>query len=504
MSCVVETSLTNLSAMEVGGLSAVDFEGLSCRNLCADSRQICPGDTFLAFPGVQGDGRHFIPQAIQGGAAHVLWESQGFNWDAEWRVPQRAVMGLRDKVSSLAGTLYGHPSHHLRVLGVTGTNGKTTCSHWLAQILNQTGARAGVLGTLGAGVPGRLQDTGHTTPDPIQVQRLLAEQYAGGTTHCVMEVSSHALDQGRVNGVSFRGALFTNLTRDHLDYHGSLVSYREAKARLFRNYSLDYALLNGDDEFGRELLTELSHRSVRVLGYSLQNRIVDAPEGLWVKRHALTQRGQSLELESPWGDLQLDLPVMGEFNVANLLAVVGAALLEGVSPSQLFDAVASLDAPPGRMEQYGGGKDPRVVVDFAHTPDALAQVLRALRPWVEPNRQLWVVFGCGGQRDGGKRPLMGRMAETWADRVVLTSDNPRDEDPQKILAQISAGMLKPPFAVEVDRGRAITQVLEQAQEGDVVLIAGKGHETTQTLAGGVKYPWSDRVAVCQGLAERNQ
>lgn len=484
------------------GLHAFDYAGMRCHRLCADSRQIRPGDTFLAFPGHLGDGRHFIDQAIQRGAANVLWESRGFVWNEAWTLPQREVSGLRDKVSGLASALYGHPSQRLRVLGITGTNGKTTCSHWLAQILNQSGRQAGVLGTLGAGIPGRLVQTHQTTPDPIRVQQLLAEQQMTGNSHCVMEVSSHALDQGRVNGVAFRGAILTNLTRDHLDYHGSLAAYGAAKARLFRDFPLEYALINLDDAFSTELLGILSGRSVRVLGYSIQDRSLPVQERLTVTRHELMESGQILELETPWGNLSLALPVIGEFNVANLLAVIGAALLEGVVPEQLPEWVAMLHTPPGRMEQCGGGSEPRVVVDFAHTPDAVGQVLRALRPWVAPGRLLWVVFGCGGQRDAGKRPLMGKMAEVWADRVVLTSDNPRDEDPEAIIHQIRVGMEMEPFLVNIDRDQAIAQVLQQANAGDVVLIAGKGHETTQELAFGEKRPWSDKAAVQQGLAER--
>lgn len=477
-------------------LMPLSYEGLICRRFCADSRLIQPGDTFLAYPGNAMDGRDFIGAAIERGAAHVLWERHGFDWSPQWTLPHRSVVGLRAQVGHLAGALYGHPSQHLAVWGVTGTNGKTTCSHWLAQILEKSGQKTTVVGTLGSGFLGHLALTQQTTPDPVRLQALLAEHVALGADHCVMEVSSHALDQERVAGVTFKGALFTNLTRDHLDYHGSIEAYGAAKIRLFRDYALHYAVLNLDDAFAAQLLTILAASGTRVLGYTCTGATEErCPERLVLQHYVCHDKGMAGEVMTPWGSLTFDIPVLGTFNLSNMLAVLGAALLEGVTPAQYTQAISQLKAPLGRLQSWAKAGLPRVVVDFAHTPDALAQALQAVRPWVRKGGKLWLVFGCGGGRDKGKRPLMGEVASLWADRVVLTSDNPRDENPQTILQQIQDGMKIPPYLVESDRSLAIHATLTGALAEDVVLIAGKGHETDQILAGGEKKPWSDGAAV---------
>ncbi len=505
MTAARKPTTSSLSDFSTDGLLVYEYDGIPCRRLTADSRAVKPGDLFLAFPGAHADGRSFIDGAIHAGAVGVLWEPDGFVWSEAWSIPNRSVAGLRARVSGLAGEFYGFPSRHMRVVGVTGTNGKTTCSHWLAAVLNACGSPTTVVGTLGEGFSGRLRETGHTTPDPIGLQAMLARHRDEGAHHCVMEVSSHALDQGRVSGVAFHGALFTNLTRDHLDYHGSMEAYGAAKIRLFDNPGLAYAVINLDDGFAGRLLTVLQSVQVPVLGYSLEEKPGPVP-GLEVIR--LQQEtgnglgGKMLRVISPWGAMEIETAPLGRFNLSNLLAVAGAGLLEELPPAALAKALSALQAPPGRMQGWGGGDLPNVVVDFAHTPDALGQVLLALRPAVAERGRLWVILGCGGERDVGKRPLMGQMAEQRADYVVLTSDNPRNEDPQEIIRQIRAGMTHAPCLEEVDRGEAIRQVLARAAAGDVVVIAGKGHETVQELADGVSVPWSDGAAVEAWIRER--
>ena len=478
-------------------------EGMRCLDLCSDSRQVHAGGTFVAYPGEVRDGRQYIPEAIARGAANVLWESDHFEWKGGWSVPHRPVSGLRSQISALAGQQWGHPSRSLRVTGVTGTNGKTTCSHWLAQLLERQGRSSAVIGTLGNGFPGKLMPTTHTTPDPIQLQEWLARVRDLGAQQCVMEVSSHALAQERVAGVTFCGAIFTNLTRDHLDYHGTLEAYGEAKARLFHAFDLDYAVLNLDDPFAQTLYTQ-GRATNRVIGYTRGTARVDLPIDRLVAgsvRWAL--QGVSFELVSPWGKAHIEAPILGDYNLSNLLAVLGAALMEGIPLAALAESTPHLVAPAGRMQGFGGGTHPWVVVDYAHTPDALSQALETLRSRVARGGELWVVFGCGGERDEGKRPLMGRAAEQGAERVVLTSDNPRDEDPRHILQQIEKGMETPAFLIEEDRAKAIQSTLTAARSGDVVLIAGKGHETVQILARGEARPFSDVQIVQAWLEDRS-
>ncbi len=498
---IVQTA--GLDGENVARPEPIWVEGMRCQDLCSDSRLVRPGVTFVAYPGEVQDGRRYIPEAIARGAANVLWESDHFEWAEGWSVPHRPVPGLRGRISALAGQQWGHPSRSLRVIGVTGTNGKTTCSHWLAQLLERQGGSCAVIGTLGNGFPGKLMPSTHTTPDPIQLQAWLARVRDQGAQHCVMEVSSHALAQERVAGVTFRGAIFTNLTRDHLDYHGTLAAYGEAKARLFHDFALNYALLNLDDPFAKMLYPQ-EGAADRVIGYTCKTAPADlAIDRLEAGSVHWTPRGVSFELTSPWGKAHIEAPVLGDYNLSNLLAVLGAALLEGIPLAALAESSARLVAPAGRMQGFGGGVHPWIVVDYAHTPDALGHALKTLRSRVARGGKLWVVFGCGGGRDAGKRPLMGRVAEQGAERIVLTSDNPRDEDPRHILRQIEKGMESPAFLIEEDRAKAIRSVLAAARSGDVVLIAGKGHETVQILAQGEARPFSDAGIVQAWLEDRS-
>jgi UDP-N-acetylmuramoyl-L-alanyl-D-glutamate--2,6-diaminopimelate ligase len=477
----------NGAALPPFDLAQLDALGVPVERLATDSRRVRPGDVFMAYPGERSDGRGFIDQALAAGAAAVLWERQGFDWDDAWRVPNLGVSRLKDLAGVIAGRVYGEPSAKLDVIGVTGTNGKTSCSHWLAQALAALGRRTAVIGTLGSGFPGALTPGANTTPDAVQVQEILKGYLDAGASAVAMEVSSHGLDQGRVNGVHFALALFTNLSRDHLDYHGDMETYGAVKKLLFTWPGLEHAVINLDDPFGQKLAHEAKARNVVGYGFSEKS---DAPWP-WVRglKLAMTERGVSFDVHSPWGEARVQSCQLGRFNAANLLGVMTALLCLGVPIQDAAAALAKVHAVPGRLQQLGGGDRPLVVVDYAHTPDALEKVLLALREVVPPGGKLVCVFGCGGDRDRGKRPLMGGVASRLADRAIVTSDNPRSEEPLAIIDEILAGMNER-YQVEPDRAAAIEMAVGAAAAGDVVLLAGKGHEDYQEIQG-VRYPFSD-------------
>jgi UDP-N-acetylmuramoyl-L-alanyl-D-glutamate--2,6-diaminopimelate ligase len=470
---------------DVSALADMPIAGIS-----ADSRQVDAGALFLAAPGVRGDGRDYIAGAVARGAAAVAYEARDARI-ADIAVPAIAVADLGGRVGEIADRFFGSPSRALFMVGVTGTNGKTTCTHLLAQVLDQPPRRCGLIGTLGSGFPGALDPGMHTTPDAISVHRLLSGFLATGATAVCMEVSSHALAQGRVHGVAFDAAVFTNLTRDHLDYHRSMEEYAAAKARLFDFPGLRVAVVNHDDDLGRALIARLATR-LKVVSFGLAGGDVHA------SAVATSPQGLTLTLATPQGEAQLHSPLLGRFNAANLLAVLAVLLESGLS---LDSAVARLSlARPvaGRMERFGGVADaPLVVVDYAHTPDALQKALEALRE--HTRGRLWCVFGCGGDRDRGKRPQMGRIAETLADVVVLTDDNPRHEAADAIIHDILAGMRSTPTVVR-ERAHAIRLALHEAHSDDVVLVAGKGHEDYQQV-GDRRHPYSDRDVVRELLGE---
>jgi len=510
-------------------LAQLAAQGVKPRALVADSRRVRAGDLFLAYPGEQADGRNFIAQAVQHGAAAVLWDSADFAWQPQWRAFNLPVAGLREQAGLLADEFYGHPSRQLWMIGVTGTNGKTSCSHWLAQALTSLGRKTAVVGTLGNGFlapspasgrgqgerenassddttlsPNSLPLVGekdatalralssaiNTTPDPILLHGMLADYLAQGAAGVAMEVSSHGLDQGRVNGVHFDVAVFTNLTRDHLDYHGDMAAYAAAKQQLFNWPGLSCAVLNVDDEFGAGLARELAHKGIKVLTYGLHAGAVRGRDLV------LDENGLGLALETPHGSASLQAPLFGRFNAYNLLAVLAALLASGVELDNAVRVLSELRPVAGRMQQLGGGQQPVVVVDYAHTPDALEKVLVSLRE--QTHGRLICVFGCGGNRDKGKRPLMGEAASRLADVVVVTSDNPRHEDTREIINDIVAGM-GGNYHIEPDRAAAIEQAIQGAGAGDVVLIAGKGHEDTQQI-GDIKLPFSDVEVAQRALA----
>jgi UDP-N-acetylmuramoyl-L-alanyl-D-glutamate--2,6-diaminopimelate ligase len=501
--------------------SALDALGIA--RLVTDSRLVARGDTFVAYPGETSDGRKFIRDALARGAASVLWEREGFRWSSEWSVKNAPVGDLKHKAGEIASRVYGRPSTRLWMVGVTGTNGKTSCSHWIAQTLTRAGRRCGVIGTLGSGWPGKLEPLGNTTPDAVWLQGRLRDYTRQRTRAVSMEVSSHGLVQGRLSGVEFDVALLTNLTRDHLDYHGTMRAYRDAKAQLFRWPSLKWAVLNVDDAFGAALLDKARARGVPALGYGFKPTAGGARGG----RKTPLLRGRDLDVgsggvkftvASPWGRGTIESNLIGRFNASNLLATLGVLLVSGVSFQDAACALAKVKPVAGRTERYGGGTRPLVVVDYAHTPDALENILRALRdlmssPVAKPakstrrsptrkarSRKLVCVFGCGGDRDRGKRPLMGRIASRLADEVIVTSDNPRSEEPNAIIAEILTG-IRGECAVIEDRRRAILAAVSSAAPGDVVLVAGKGHEHYQEIAG-VRHPYSDAAAVREALGER--
>jgi UDP-N-acetylmuramoyl-L-alanyl-D-glutamate--2,6-diaminopimelate ligase len=469
--------------------------------LVTDSREARPGDAFIALRGAHSDGLAFAAGAVEQGARVVLAEAplaDAGAVGAQLDVPVLGIEQLPQQLGELAARLNNHPSRALRVVGVTGTNGKTSIVQLLAQALERLGHRTASIGTLGMGLHGHLRESGFTTPGAIAVQGALASFREQGASHVAMEVSSHALEQGRVNGVDFELAAFTNLTRDHLDYHGSMEAYGAAKAKLFVWPGLRAAVINSDDAFGRELLARLP-TGVQVLRIS----IADGREAEVAASNIVTSaEGLRFDLRTPWGTRSMHSPLLGRFNVANLLTVIACLGALGESFERIVEVVSTLQPVNGRMNRLGGtGALPLAVVDYAHTPDALEQALTALRAHCAG--RLICVFGCGGERDAGKRPLMGAIAERLADVVIVTDDNPRGEDGDAIVAQIVAGLRDPArVAIERDRGVAIRQALEMADAGDVVLIAGKGHETYQDGAHG-RRPFDD-LAVARAALERRQ
>jgi UDP-N-acetylmuramoyl-L-alanyl-D-glutamate--2,6-diaminopimelate ligase len=470
----------------------LDSLGVHMSGISIDSRKVAPGDIFLAYPGESSDGRRFIAQALASGAVAVLWDDESFRWDSAWRVPNAAVRGLRYQAGFIASHFFGEPSRHLWVTGVTGTNGKTSCSHWIAQAMTRLGRPTALIGTLGSGFPDALDASAHTTPDPVSLHRQLDGLRKRGARAVAMEVSSHGLDQGRVNGVEFDVALFTNLSRDHLDYHGTMQAYGEAKARLFSWPQLRHAVVNLDDEFGARLADRIDRSRVNVLGYGMGRGEVAG------HKLDLSTRGLKLEITTPWGAAELAAPVLGGFNAHNVLGVLGVLLGSDVGLDDAVAALGDIEPVRGRMQTIKAEGAPLVVVDYAHTPDALEKALQTLRDLLPSAGRLHCVFGCGGDRDQGKRPLMGEVATRLANRCVITSDNPRSEDPRTIIRQIVAGA-HPNYHVETDRTAAIYDALVHASAADVVLIAGKGHETYQEIgARRIAYDDAEVVRELQG------
>ncbi|WP_051206415.1 UDP-N-acetylmuramoyl-L-alanyl-D-glutamate--2,6-diaminopimelate ligase [Oceanospirillum maris] len=458
-----------------------------------DSRQIERHDIFVALNGTQHKGRDFIPSAIEKGAGLVLLESDVDTLYWVESIPIVALKDLRHRLGAwlaAAGELNTGSPH---LIGITGTNGKTSVSHYLAQLLEMLGEKAAVIGTVGIGALNDLKTATHTTPDLIQLHQVLATLKRQDFNYQVMEVSSHALDQKRTAGVPFEVGIFTNLSRDHLDYHGTMAAYGAAKSALFTQYPLSVALLNADDAYYPELKATIASNNtdVRLLSYSLDKTDAD----LYCETLLAHPQGFQLTLNGRWGSFDVSLPLLGDFNVANALAATAVLFALGFKPDQVVAQLRQIKPVAGRMqlvsinEALSGDncKDsnvnrlPKVVVDYAHTPDALENALLAVGGHIQGC--LWCVFGCGGDRDAGKRPLMAEVASRLSDNVIVTSDNPRSENPADIVFQVEAGLIKPATLVDVDRQRAIEQAILRADTDDVILIAGKGHETYQEIQG---------------------
>lgn len=457
--------------------------------ITADSRQVVPGALFLAYPGESADGRAYIADAINNGASAILWEPEGFVWDKNWQVENSPVASLKQEAGVIANQFYASPSSQLWMVGVTGTNGKTSVTQWLGQCFDYLGRQTAVIGTLGNGLLNQLTPTANTTPDALLLQKLLANYVEQKIDVVAMEVSSHGLSQGRVNGVQFDVAILTNLTRDHLDYHGTVENYALAKEKLFQWDSLKSVVLNSDDDFGQAIMQKLSGSAVKVLTYGIDSGDVRASNIRFA--NGVIQ----LMVTTPNGQAEMQVDLVGRFNVYNVLAVLATLLVSDIAFDDAINAVKQLKPLNGRMQQFGGGNLPLVVVDYAHTPDSLENVLRALKE--EAKQALICVFGCGGNRDQGKRPLMGKVASELADSVIVTTDNPRHERTEDIINAILKGITGE-CIVEVDRAKAIALAIANAQVDDVVLIAGKGHEAYQEIAG-EKHHFSDVEQVERAL-----
>ena len=465
---------------------------LLIRELTLDSRHVRAGDLFLAVPGGKLDGRAHIADALQRGAAAVAYEVEGATVLPITDVPLIPVKGLAAQLSDIAGRFYGEPSRHLNLVGVTGTNGKTSVTQLVAQALDLLGQHCGIVGTLGTGFYGALQSGLHTTPNPIAVQATLADLKKAGAKAVAMEVSSHGLDQGRVSALAFDVAVLTNLSRDHLDYHGTMQAYGQAKAKLFAWNDLRCRVINLDDAFGRQLAAQ--PQDSRLIGYSLE----DSSAYLYCREAHFDDEGVRATLVTPQGEHHLRSTLLGRFNLSNVLAAIGALLGLDYPLDEILRVLPKLEGPVGRMKRLGGGARPLVVVDYAHTPDALEKVLMALRPHAKG--QLLCLFGCGGDRDRGKRPLMAATVERLADGVLVTDDNPRSEDPAQIFADIRAGFTAVDNVTFVaGRGVAIAQLIAGASADDVIVLAGKGHEDYQEI-NGERQPFSDLVEAERALA----
>lgn len=470
--------------------------------LRADSRALVPGDGFIAWPGAATDGRKFAKNAIAQGASACLMEKVGAESFGLQGERYAVYPGLKSDTGAIAAEFYDSPSSDVTLIAVTGTNGKTSTAWWLAQALSalppEVALGCGMIGTLGVGRPPLVVSTGLTTPDPVLLQKTLREFADAGLKACAIEASSIGIEEHRLDGVQVRVAVFTNFTQDHLDYHGSMATYWAAKRRLFDWPGLRAAVINVDDAKGAELAEALRHTGLDVWPLSQVQ-----PTRLHARSIRYLAQGMQLEVVEGATVCTLQTHLIGSYNVANVLGVIAAMRCMGVSLEHAVETCSHLLPVPGRMECVGGDDAPLIAVDYAHTPDALAQALAALRPMAEQRKgRLWCVFGCGGDRDASKRPLMGAIAGKGADKVVVTSDNPRSEKPEAILTHILLGLPNSKdVEVQLDRALAIAHTVAQADAGDVILLAGKGHETTQEIAGN-KTEFSDMAHATQALQAR--
>jgi UDP-N-acetylmuramoyl-L-alanyl-D-glutamate--2,6-diaminopimelate ligase len=476
------------------GIAAIPANAPHVSDMTLDSREVRTGSLFLALAGGRAHGLKFAADAAARGAGAVLWEPAA---DAvppalPGDVFAAPVPGLRFLAGRIADRFFGWPSSNLRVTGITGTNGKTTCAYLLAQCLERLGTAAAYIGTLGFGRPAQLKQLTHTTPDVISVHRILAQLRSSGVKEVAMEVSSHALDQGRIGGVRFHTAAFTNLTRDHLDYHGTMANYGAAKAKLLLLPDLEHLVLNVGDAFGRRFAQDYAgHAPITAVWVGAGQSAWPADRSLYAVDVYARPQGIAIKLGGSFGELEVETRLMGRFNAENSLTVMACLLSLGTTLGEAAQALAQCDAAPGRMEvvHTSASTKPTAVVDYAHTPDALAKALTAAREHCAGT--LWCVFGCGGDRDPGKRPLMGAIADELADQIIVTDDNPRSENPAAITGAILEGIKTHAARVINDRGAAIAAAIQEARPGDLVLIAGKGHEDYQ-IYGEERRRFSDR------------
>lgn len=473
-------------------------------DLCTDSRKVSAGDGFIAWPGSAADPRKYIPDALQKAVSACLFEADGADVSGYDCDKLASIHGIKQVTGLIASSFYGHPSRELSVIAVTGTNGKTSTAWWLAQALSALPAEhsmpCGVIGTLGVGraSEGAVMATGFTTPDPVVLHKTLHQFCQQGLKACAMEASSIGIEEDRMAGTSLRVAVFTNFTQDHLDYHGTMAAYWQAKRRLFAWTGLQTAVINIDDERGMELALELKQADVRLLTTSMLTNA-----NLRAVNIRYAAQGLEFDVQEGSESHTLQSRLIGLYNISNLLGVIGAMRALDVPLAAAVAACAHLKPVPGRMDCIGGNDEPLVAVDYAHTPDALEKALKALQPMTKARGgKLWCVFGCGGDRDASKRPLMGAIAAREADNIVITSDNPRSERPETIVAQILLGCAKEPHVrVQVDRARAIDEVIQCADKNDIVLIAGKGHEDYQEISG-VRHPFLDKALAQKALEMR--
>lgn len=479
-------------------------------HITANSREVKSGSLFLAMPGTSHDGRNFITAAVAQNAAAILYAIQSNAEDAEkseWQqhlpsstnIPIIPCLGLEHMQGLIAARFYGYPSAKMNVIGVTGTNGKTSCTHFIAEAFAEAQQSCAIAGTVGNGFLPNLQKSAFTTLSAIDLQAELARFFEAGAQWAAMEVSSHSLVQHRVAGVQFNIAVFTQLSRDHLDYHGTMENYAAAKSQLFAFKDLSMAVINYDDLLGQKLIAQYKNK-LNIVAYSALGKAHDEVPSVIAENITMMPSGFQLKVITPWGEGELLVPLLGKFNVSNVLAVLSVLGLSQIPFTTILAALSKLKPVVGRMQQFGGETQPLVIIDYAHTPDALEKVLLSLRD--HRPRTLWCVFGCGGDRDRGKRPLMAKVAERYSDQVIVTQDNPRYEKPEKIMDEICQGFTNPhAVVIQPDRALAIAYAISHAECQDIVLIAGKGHEVVQII-GDQSLPFSDQEETIRCLKRR--
>ncbi|GAA4363190.1 UDP-N-acetylmuramoyl-L-alanyl-D-glutamate--2,6-diaminopimelate ligase [Kangiella marina] len=496
---------SHISKDQLGSYADLDVAGV-----CLDSRAVTDGVAFIAYPGHQSDGRHYLQQAVDSGASVLIVEKVGLAEFAPAEsdvcnfagIPLVAIENLAQACGDIAARFYGNPTRKMSVTGITGTNGKTSCCYLLAQALEFLNYPTLMLSTIGNGNPSALQATSNTTPDAVSLQKICAEYLQHKNHYMTMEVSSHGLLQGRVNGVEFTVALFTNLSVDHLDYHGDMESYFLAKRELFLKKDLKAAVINADDEYGRRLLNDEKIKCQKIAySQSGQNPELDIEQWITADNTELSLNGLKADLHTPWGSAKLHSGLLGDFNLSNLMAVAGALGVMLGDSHKWIVALNSANAVPGRMQQFSAHDKPTVVVDYAHTPDALEKAIKALKAHCDTGK-VWCLFGCGGDRDTSKRAIMGGVVEANADCVIITDDNPRTEDRDSIVAMIRQGMENQETPYISSRFEAIKYAIEHAEADDMILVAGKGHEDYQVI-GTEKVDYSDLESVKQLLGEQS-